>query len=79
MEDSRPTKRARQACEPCRRKKSKCPGEKPVCSYCERLGQICVYESGSDSQGQRARSDRSLELRMETLEEKLDLFIDRLE
>ncbi|KAF5669058.1 fungal specific transcription factor factor domain-containing protein [Fusarium denticulatum] len=78
MEDSRPTKRARQACEPCRRKKSKCPGEKPVCSYCERLGQICVYESGSDGQGQRARSDRSLELRMETLEEKLDLFIDRL-
>ncbi|KAF5644094.1 quinic acid utilization activator [Fusarium sp. NRRL 52700] len=79
MEDSRPTKRARQACEPCRRKKSKCPGEKPVCSYCERLGQICVYESGPDSQGQRARSDRSLELRMETLEEKLDLFIDRLD
>ncbi|KAF5597825.1 quinic acid utilization activator [Fusarium pseudocircinatum] len=79
MEDSRPTKRARQACEPCRRKKSKCPGEKPMCSYCERLGQICVYESGSDSQGQRARSDRSLELRMETLEEKLDLFMDRLD
>ncbi|RBR16714.1 hypothetical protein FVER53590_10018 [Fusarium verticillioides] len=79
MEDSRPTKRARQACEPCRRKKSKCPGEKPVCSYCERLGQTCVYESGSEGQGQRARSDRSLELRMETLEEKLDLFIDRLD
>ncbi|KAF5980130.1 hypothetical protein FBULB1_5374 [Fusarium bulbicola] len=79
MEDSRPTKRARQACEPCRRKKSKCPGEKPVCSYCERLGQMCVYESGSDGQGQRARSDRSLELRMETLEEKLDSFIDRLD
>ncbi|EMT65613.1 Quinic acid utilization activator [Fusarium odoratissimum] len=79
MEDTRPTKRARQACEPCRRKKSKCPGEKPICSYCERLGQICVYESGSDGQGQRVRSDRSLELRMETLEEKLDLFIDRLD
>ncbi|KAF4503272.1 Quinic acid utilization activator [Fusarium agapanthi] len=79
MEDSRPSKRARQACEPCRRKKSKCPGEKPVCSYCERLGQMCVYESGSDGQGQRDRLDRSLELRMETLEEKLDLFIDRLD
>ncbi|KLP12975.1 uncharacterized protein LW94_1848 [Fusarium fujikuroi] len=79
MDDSRPTKRARQACEPCRRKKSKCPGEKPACSYCERLGQICVYESGSDGQGQRARWDRSLETRMETLEEKLDLFIDRLD
>ncbi|RYC90178.1 hypothetical protein BFJ63_vAg6888 [Fusarium oxysporum f. sp. narcissi] len=79
MEDTRPTKRARQACEPCRRKKSKCPGERPICSYCERLGQNCVYESGSDGQGQRVRSDRSLELRMETLEEKLDLFIDRLD
>ncbi|ETN37423.1 uncharacterized protein HMPREF1541_08414, partial [Cyphellophora europaea CBS 101466] len=40
MESSeRPLKRIRQACEPCRRKKSRCPGEKPVCSHCARLGQ----------------------------------------
>lgn len=29
-----------------RRKKSRCPGEKPVCSFCERLGQQCVYAPG---------------------------------
>lgn len=94
-----------------RRKKSKCPGERPTCSYCERLGQLCVYESGSEFQGHRGRQDNSLvclflflssfflsllpsryrgnsvstnslaykELRMESLEEKLDFFMERLE
>lgn len=36
-------KRIREACEPCRRKKGRCPGEKPVCSLCARLGQTCAY------------------------------------
>ncbi|KAJ6003370.1 hypothetical protein N7451_005917 [Penicillium sp. IBT 35674x] len=36
-------KRTRQACGPCRRKKARCPGEKPVCSTCQRLGQRCSY------------------------------------
>ncbi|KAJ5966572.1 hypothetical protein N7481_013286 [Penicillium waksmanii] len=36
-------KRTRQACGPCRRKKARCPGEKPVCSLCQRLGQHCEY------------------------------------
>ncbi|KAL2819810.1 hypothetical protein BJX63DRAFT_445354 [Aspergillus granulosus] len=45
-DDQRPLKRVRQACEPCRRKKSRCPGEKPVCSFCERLGQQCFYAQG---------------------------------
>ncbi|CAG8111742.1 unnamed protein product [Penicillium salamii] len=39
----RPAKRVRQACEPCRRKKAKCPGEQPVCSLCARLRQQCLY------------------------------------
>ncbi|KAB8239489.1 hypothetical protein ETB97_003149 [Aspergillus alliaceus] len=39
----RPAKRVRQACEPCRRKKAKCPGEQPVCSLCARLQQKCAY------------------------------------
>ncbi|KAF6796934.1 hypothetical protein CSOJ01_13103 [Colletotrichum sojae] len=47
MDDARYAKRARQACEPCR-KKSKCPGERPTCSYCERLGQQCIYNAPSD-------------------------------
>ncbi|KAK6706844.1 hypothetical protein SNK04_007859 [Fusarium graminearum] len=33
----------RRACESCRRKKTKCTGEKPICSFCERLHQDCVY------------------------------------
>ncbi|KAK7728480.1 hypothetical protein SLS57_002368 [Botryosphaeria dothidea] len=41
--DHRPAKRIRQACEPCRRKKSRCPGERPNCSHCSRLGQNCYY------------------------------------
>ncbi|KAF8847409.1 hypothetical protein BDZ45DRAFT_329912 [Acephala macrosclerotiorum] len=43
MSSERPAKRVRQACEPCRRKKSKCPGEQPICSHCARLGQNCFY------------------------------------
>lgn len=44
-QQQRPLKRIRQACEPCRRKKSRCTGEKPVCALCERLGQgsRCTY------------------------------------
>ncbi|KAI1052476.1 hypothetical protein LB507_007599 [Fusarium sp. FIESC RH6] len=33
----------RRACEGCRRKKTKCTGERPICSFCERLQQDCVY------------------------------------
>ncbi|OMP86267.1 Regulatory protein CAT8 [Diplodia seriata] len=43
--DHRPAKRIRQACEPCRRKKSRCPGERPSCSHCSRLAQTCYYAS----------------------------------
>lgn len=27
------------------RKKARCPGEKPTCSLCQRLGQCCSYGS----------------------------------
>ncbi|PON24929.1 hypothetical protein TGAM01_v206010 [Trichoderma gamsii] len=36
-------KRSRLACLNCRRKKTRCPGERPVCSFCSRLGQACRY------------------------------------
>lgn len=32
-----------------RRKKTRCSGEKPVCSFCLRLGQPCQYSSGTGS------------------------------
>jgi len=50
MEESPATKvrkRIREACEPCRRKKSRCTGEKPVCSLCARLAQTCTYAGGT--------------------------------
>ncbi|KAJ8114715.1 hypothetical protein OPT61_g3469 [Boeremia exigua] len=43
MNTARPAKRIRQACEQCRRKKSKCSGERPICSTCWRLDQQCFY------------------------------------
>ncbi|KAF4983687.1 hypothetical protein FDECE_17249 [Fusarium decemcellulare] len=36
-------KRIRQACLNCRRKKVRCGGEKPVCNFCSRLSQTCLY------------------------------------
>ncbi|KAJ5032247.1 uncharacterized protein L3040_008855 [Drepanopeziza brunnea f. sp. 'multigermtubi'] len=53
MSSERPAKRIRQACEPCRRKKSRCPGEKPVCSHCARLHQSCYF---SDERLDKERS-----------------------
>ncbi|WKT53165.1 Zn(2)-C6 fungal-type DNA-binding domain [Fusarium oxysporum f. sp. vasinfectum] len=42
--------RSKQACEPCRKKKSKCTGERPTCSFCRRLNQLCTYRSLSHVQ-----------------------------
>ncbi|KAF9883293.1 hypothetical protein FE257_003784 [Aspergillus nanangensis] len=69
-DDNRPSKRARQACDPCRRKKSRCPGERPVCSYCERLGQPCVYSQNELGEGMpvdMARRLSQVEGRLEEL------------
>ncbi|KAH6962089.1 hypothetical protein BKA56DRAFT_598308 [Ilyonectria sp. MPI-CAGE-AT-0026] len=35
--------RVRRSCEPCRQKKTKCPAEQPICSFCRRLNQTCIY------------------------------------
>ncbi|WKT51749.1 Zn(2)-C6 fungal-type DNA-binding domain [Fusarium oxysporum f. sp. vasinfectum] len=44
MEDTG-LRRTHRACAPCRRKKVKCPGERPKCSFCQRLGQACEYKA----------------------------------
>ncbi|KAJ5662935.1 hypothetical protein N7507_003666 [Penicillium longicatenatum] len=49
-------KRTRQACGPCRRKKARCPGEKPVCATCQRLGQRCSYAAQVATRTQNQRS-----------------------
>ncbi|KAE8373896.1 hypothetical protein BDV26DRAFT_271000 [Aspergillus bertholletiae] len=36
--------RARQACRNCRKKKTRCPSERPACSSCVRLKKPCIYD-----------------------------------
>ncbi|KAJ5090307.1 C6 transcription factor [Penicillium argentinense] len=83
----RPAKRVRQACEPCRRKKAKCPGEQPVCSLCARLRQQCVYaeerrrpalEEASKHNGAAAPVSHTLEDRIKSLDGKLSAVLDHL-
>ncbi|KZL76610.1 c6 transcription factor [Colletotrichum incanum] len=79
MDDTRYAKRARQACEPCRRKKSKCPGERPTCSFCERLGQHCVYNTpGEASDSRQTPRNSDTESRLRSLEHKMDRLIQHL-
>ncbi|KAI7776897.1 hypothetical protein LA080_004324 [Diaporthe eres] len=40
----RQAKRIRQACQNCRRKKTRCSGERPICAFCARLQQVCIYD-----------------------------------
>ncbi|KAJ5103938.1 Zn(II)2Cys6 transcription factor [Penicillium argentinense] len=42
-------KRIRQACANCRRKKTKCSGERPVCSHCRRNRLACIWEPYSNT------------------------------
>lgn len=34
------------ACEPCRQRKTRCPGERPTCQNCKNLNFACVYADG---------------------------------
>ncbi len=38
--------RVAHACEPCRQRKTKCSGERPVCKHCEDFKITCVYADG---------------------------------
>ena len=38
--------RVAHACEPCRQRKTKCSGERPVCQHCEDFTLTCVYADG---------------------------------
>lgn len=86
---SRRARRILQACENCRRKKTRCPGERPRCSNCTRLGQSCRYPAaefqnipGSDPDPPSATADQSsyirrLEDRLARLEDKLESALDK--
>ncbi len=38
--------RVTHACEPCRHRKTKCSGDRPVCRHCQDHRLVCVYEDG---------------------------------
>ena len=38
--------RVAHACEPCRQRKSKCSGERPICKHCQDFKISCVYADG---------------------------------
>ncbi|KIW16505.1 hypothetical protein PV08_06560 [Exophiala spinifera] len=72
MSEERETKRVRQACQNCRRKKTRCSGEKPTCAFCARLKQECCYEPGPGSDASNP-TDMTLAARVALLESKLSL------
>ncbi|PIG83044.1 hypothetical protein AARAC_004895 [Aspergillus arachidicola] len=64
-EPKRDRVRARQACRNCRKKKAKCPSEKPSCSTCIRLKQSCNYDDPRPPD------------RLADIEKKVDLILSR--
>ncbi|KAF4979960.1 hypothetical protein FDECE_17966 [Fusarium decemcellulare] len=77
---SRQYRRVAQACDNCRRKKIRCPGQKPSCSACTRLGQQCRYPDGGHSSEQPPTEiEGRVVARLSQLEEKLDMIIGRVE
>ncbi|OJJ00777.1 hypothetical protein ASPVEDRAFT_82333 [Aspergillus versicolor CBS 583.65] len=63
MSSPRPCKRQRicRACDQCRRRKSKCDGEQPVCRICQAAGRNCSYENGGGRRGLPTGYVRGLE------------------
>ncbi|KAL3472370.1 hypothetical protein BJX99DRAFT_262355 [Aspergillus californicus] len=61
--EGRPSKRQRicRACDQCRRRKSKCDGEQPVCKICDVAGRTCSYENGGGRRGLPTGYVRGLE------------------
>ncbi|KAL5356128.1 hypothetical protein BJX96DRAFT_142342 [Aspergillus floccosus] len=70
-EGTRGRLRSHEACLNCRRKKTRCPAEKPTCSNCLRLGQQCSYAAVTRS----TRGDPSKD-RLASLEEKVNLLLN---
>ncbi|KAJ5650781.1 C6 zinc finger domain protein [Penicillium longicatenatum] len=64
MSNPRSLKRQRiyRACDQCRRRKSKCDGEQPVCSICSQANRGCTYEAGGGRRGLPSGYVRSLEI-----------------
>ncbi|KAL2835661.1 hypothetical protein BJY01DRAFT_252466 [Aspergillus pseudoustus] len=63
MEPKSKRLRVLQACEPCRSKKGKCDGQRPVCRICKNLGIECSYNPNPKKRGLRPGQLSSLERR----------------
>ncbi|XHG02279.1 hypothetical protein AWENTII_005635 [Aspergillus wentii] len=62
------------ACNPCRRKKTRCDGRRPVCSSCSAFGDDCSFNDVVKSKRRRANHGyiRELEGRLKDLEGQLE-------
>ncbi|KAH7051078.1 hypothetical protein B0J12DRAFT_77663 [Macrophomina phaseolina] len=72
-ENSRPPKKARTriinaACHACRRRKTKCDGERPSCSVCRKRDTECTFDT-QDAEQTRAQASK---LRIDRLTSALD-------
>ncbi|KAF9357494.1 hypothetical protein BGX26_003625 [Mortierella sp. AD094] len=70
---STPVKRKRltQACDPCRKKKIKCDGNKPSCANCAKLDIQCTYLPSMKKRGPRQGYIELLEKRLDKMEKML--------
>ena len=62
-----------------RRKKMRCPGERPDCSHCVRLNQTCQYteKSANESTQHFSTSHEMMAQKLAELEKRLDTMQDR--
>ncbi|KAF9396315.1 hypothetical protein CPC16_003283 [Podila verticillata] len=64
-------KRLTQACDPCRKKKIKCDGNKPSCANCAKLDVNCTYLPSMKKRGPRQGYIELLEKRLDKMEQLL--------
>ncbi|KAJ9129810.1 hypothetical protein NKR23_g12454 [Pleurostoma richardsiae] len=65
--------RASAACEPCRKKKVKCDGRRPICGHCRRRGYECDYRTDPTETHGAAHRRKSIQL-----ERKCDMYEELL-
>ncbi|KAF9102360.1 hypothetical protein BGX27_011024 [Mortierella sp. AM989] len=64
-------KRLTQACDPCRKKKIKCDGNKPSCANCAKIEVQCTYLPSMKKRGPRQGYIELLEKRLDKMEKML--------
>ncbi|CUM62469.1 uncharacterized protein PRCAT00000019001 [Priceomyces carsonii] len=75
MEPESKRRRVRQACNPCRNKRAKCDGVKPVCSTCRETGSTCTYSITSKKRGLKTGYLHDVERKKTLLEAILGFLI----